>query len=276
MRKRHSLAAIFLLTAPATPIPGQTPRAIAADTVVVPSGTLRLRALLWMPDGPGPFPAILFNPGAGCSIPPAVAARAADIGPTFVKHGYAFLVLFRRGDGLSADQGSCMGDLLRREEAAKGLEARKHLQLVLLTTEQLADVRAGVAYLRSLPRVDARQIGVAGHSFGGQLTLLAAEQDSSIRAVVTFAAAAASWAGSAELRTRLLVAVQGATVPVMLVHAADDSSTAPAYALASELARLGKRHVLKILPDHGHGAVYTAIPQWEPDVFRFLDSYLRP
>jgi len=275
MRLHHFLVALFLLAAPPTPIVAQTPRAIAADTVVVPNGTVRLRALLWMPDGPGPFPAVLFNPGAGCRIPPAVATRAAGFAPTFVRHGYSVLILFRRGDGLSADQGKCMGDLLRSEEAAKGQEARNQLQLVLLTTDHLSDVIAGVSFLRSLAKVDAKRIGVVGHSFGGQLTLLAAEHDPTIRAVVTFAAAAASWDGSPELRTRLLAAVREATVPVMLVHAADDSSTAPAYALAGELSRLGKRHVLKILPDHGHGAVYTAIAQWETDVFRFLDDYVR-
>lgn len=234
---RHCLAGILLLASAPIAASGQTSRTGAPDTVVVPSGTLRLRALLWMPDGPGPFPAILFNPGAGCRIPPAVATRAAGLPPTFVKHGYAVLILFRRGDGLSADQGKCMGDLLRSEEIAKGPEARNHLQLVLLTTDHLTDVVAGLSFLRSLAKVDASQIGVVGHSFGGQLTLLAAEQDTAIRAVVTFAAAAASWDGSPELRTRLLAAVRKATVPVMLVHAADDSSTAPAYVLAGELSR---------------------------------------
>lgn len=228
-----------------------------------------------MPEGPGPFPAILFNPGAGCVIPPAVAARAAGFAPTFVSHGYAVLTLFRRGDGPSADQGKCMGELLRSEEAANGPEARKQLQLVLLTTDHLSDVTAGISFLRNLARVDARQIGIVGHSFSGQLSLIAAEQDTTVRAVVTFAAAALTWEGSEQLRTRLLAAVRRTTIPVMLVHAADDSSTAPAHALAGELSRLGKRHVLKILPDHGHAAVFTAIAQWEQDVFRFLDAHVR-
>ena len=275
MRARRYLAGILLLLAAPIAASGQASQAGAPDTVVVPSGTLRLRALLWTPDGPGPFPAILFNPGAGCRISPAGAARAAGFVPTFVRHGYAVLTLFRRGDGLSADQGKCMGDLLRSEETANGPEARNRLQLVLLTTDHLTDVVAGLAFLRSQARVDAGRIGIAGHSFGGQLALLAAEQDTTIRAVVTFAAAAASWEGSPELRTRLLAATRKTTIPVMLVHAADDSSTAPAYTLASELSRLGKRHVLKILPDGGHGAVYTAIARWEPEVFRFLDGYVR-
>lgn len=276
MRTRRYLVGILLLAVTPIAASGQTSLAGAPDTVVVPSGTLRLRALLWTPEGPGPFPAILFNPGAGCRIPPAVAARAAGFAPTFVKHGYAVLMLFRRGDGLSADQGKCMGDLLRSEETANGPEARNRLQLVLLTTEHLTDVVAGLTFLRTQAGVDAGRIGIAGHSFGGQLALLAAEQDTMIRAVVTFAAAAASWDRSAELRTRLLAAVGKTTVPVMLVHAADDSSTAPAYTLARELSRLGKRQVLKILPDGGHGAVYTAIAHWEFEVFRFLDGYVKP
>jgi len=35
------------------------------ETVIVSSGTLRLKAFLWKPAGSGPFPAVLFNHGAG-------------------------------------------------------------------------------------------------------------------------------------------------------------------------------------------------------------------
>jgi dienelactone hydrolase len=70
-----------------------------------------------------------------------------------------------------------MQDVLRREEKAKGKEARQHLQFILLTTEQLDDVMAALAFLKSVPGVDPQRIAVVGHSFGGQLTLLAAERD---------------------------------------------------------------------------------------------------
>ena len=53
---------------------------------------------------------------------------------------------------------------------------RKGLQLRLLTTDHLDDVIAGLSFLTKLPRVDANRIAIAGHSFGGQLTLLAAER----------------------------------------------------------------------------------------------------
>jgi acetyl esterase/lipase len=113
-----------------------------------------------------------------------------------------FLCPFRRGEGPSADQGQFTGDLLQREEAAKGLEARRHLQLVLMTTDHLQDALAALSFLKSLPDVDARRVAVAGHSFGDQLTLLEASRDRTLRAAVTFGAAAGSWDGSPELRDR--------------------------------------------------------------------------
>ena len=83
------------------------------------------------------------------------------------------------------------------------------------------------------------------------------------------------------MRDRLLAAVDKTTAPIMLIQAANDYRTAPGYALAGELERLHKPHLLKIyLPvgktaDDGHGFLYLAMPQWEDDVFRFLDEYVK-
>ena len=98
----------------------------------------------------------------------------------FAKHGYAFLYPFRRGEGLSADQGAFIGDLLQQEQAAKGDEARKHLQVTLMTTDHLDDGKAALSFIKNLRGVDTHRIAVAGHSFGGQLTLLEAAGDPSV------------------------------------------------------------------------------------------------
>ena len=265
---------------------GQSTQTIAPQVVEIPSGNLRLKAYLWKPVGTGPFPAVLFNHGRSNQPQQytrklTITAAAQVLGPVFVKHGYAFLYLFRRGEGLSADQGQFIGDLLQREESAKGEEARKHLQFVLMTTEHLDDVMAGLAFLRGLPEVDARRMVVAGHSFGGQLTLLAAERDNTVRSAVAFGAAAGSWDGSSEVRARLLTAVHKIAVPVLLLHAANDYSLAPGQTLAAELALLSKPHVLRIYPavgqtaNDGHNFVYTDVALWEDDVFRFLDQSVR-
>jgi carboxymethylenebutenolidase len=258
----------------------------APQTVEIRSGNLHLKAFLWKPSGPGPFPAVLFNHGSGgatasetAGMPITVAAE--KLAPVFVRHGYAFLYPFRRGQGLSADQAPFIQDLLKHEEAAHGKEARQHLQFVSLTTEQLDDVMAALAFLKTAPGIDPTRIAVAGHSFGGQLTLLAAGRDSTVRAVVTFGAAANSWQRSPELRSCLLSAVGNANASIMLIHAANDYDTSAGRDLAGERQRLHKPSLLKIYPpvgqtpDDGHNAVYEAIPLWEGDVFAFLDAHVK-
>jgi dienelactone hydrolase len=264
---------------------GQPP-SIVRETVVVPSGKLRLKAYLWKPTGPGPFPTVLFNHGSGgadadhtAGLPMTEAAE--KLAPLFLKHGYAFVYLFRRGQGLSADQSRFMQDTLQQEEAAKGKAARQHLQFMLATTDHLDDVLAGLSFLKTAPAIDAKRIAIIGHSFGGQVTLLAAERDNTVRAAVTFAAAAGSWERSPELRKRLLTAVDKSAAPIMLVQAANDYSTAPSKALAEELGRLHKSYILKIYPpvgrtpDDGHNFLYLGIPQWQHDVFGFLDEHVK-
>jgi dienelactone hydrolase len=270
------LSVVLAIDEPASTVP---------ETVVVPSGKLQLKAFLWKPNGPGPFPTVLFNHGSGgvdadhtAGLP--ITEAAEKLAPLFLKHGYAFLYVFRRGQGLSGDQGPFMQDILRQEEAARGKQARQHLQYMLATTDHLDDVMAALSFLKTAPAIDAKRIAIAGHSFGGQVTLLAAERDNTLRAAVTFAAAAGSWGRSPELRERLRAAAEKTTAPIMLVQAANDYSTAPSQELAGELRRLHKSYVLKIYPpvgqtsDDGHNFLYLGIPQWEHDVFGFLDEHV--
>ena len=265
---------------------GQAFQSAEPQTVEIPSGALRLKAFLWKPAGRGPFPAVLFNHGRGDDPQHqtpnlTIAATAKILGPVFAKHGYVFLHPFRRGEGLSADQGPFIGDLLEREQIANGTEARKHLQFVLLTTNHLDDGLASLFYLRNLGMVEPHRIAVVGHSFGGQIALLEAEHDHTVCAVVTFGAGANSWQGSDEIRARMLSAVAKIGVPILLMHAANDYSVAPGEAMSDELAGLSKPHVLKIYPPvgksskDGHNFLYTHVVLWEDDVFRFLDENVK-
>jgi len=259
---------------------------MSPQVVEFASGKLRLKAYLWKPVGVGPFPAVLFNHGSGGADADHTAGmpitQAANVlAPFFVRHGYAFLYPFRRGHGPSASQAPFMQDVLRREEESRGKGASEHLQFVLLTTEQLDDVMSALAFLKTIPGINPRQIAIAGHSFGGQLTLLAAERDPAVRAVVTFAAAAGSWDRSLELRERLTDAIHNTNAAIMLTHAENDFRTTAGTALGTELKRLHKTYVLKIYPpvgltpEDGHGMLYENIPAWESDVFEFLDQHVK-
>jgi carboxymethylenebutenolidase len=265
MRVEHLLPCFLLLSLCAL---CQAEQSVVPQTVEFPTGKVRLKAYLWKPVGPGPFPAVLFSHESGgadadhtAGMP--ITQAASVLAPFFVEHGYAFLYPFRRGHGPSASQAPFMQDVLRHEEEAKGRETRQHLQFILLTIDQLDDVMAALAFLKILPGIDSRRIAVAGHSFEGQLTLLAAERDKTIRAAVTFAGAASSWDRSPELREQRMTLQQQLD------------------ALAVELERLHKPYVLKIYPpvgltsDDGHNMLYENIPAWESDVFEFLDQHAK-
>ena len=255
------------------------------DTVTVRSGALRLRALYWRPRGHGPFPGILFLHGSGHRSG-LDAHGVADhrhpeiVGPVFARRGYAFLYLYRRGDGLSRSQGMPSADQMEQALRSGGQEARNRVQLRLLEGDEMDDALAGLAYLRTRSDVDPRRLAVVGHSFGASLALLVAERESALRGVVTFSGSALSWPSSPGLRARLMRAVDRARPPIFLIDAANDFSTDGPKALAAELARLGKPHRLHIYPaagttpEEGHDFVHTGVSAWEPDVFAFLDPRL--
>ena len=166
------------------------------NTVEILSGRLHLKGSLWRPAGRGPFPAVVFNHSRSdtarlnqVQLGLTLEQVAQVLGPVFVKHGFVFLCPFRRGEGPSADQGQFIGDLLQREEAAKGVEARQRLQLELMTGDHLRDALAGLSFLKSLPYVDAGRVAVAGHSFGGEprldsLTVVCVDEVEEQRAIV--------------------------------------------------------------------------------------------
>jgi dienelactone hydrolase len=258
----------------------------APETVAVKSAGVTLAALLWRPQGRGPFPAVLVNHGSGRTreeldrLGP-YERMAENVGPVFARHGYVLLYLFRQGVGPSSGVGTSAVDLMNEEGSAHGQEARNALQLKLLQGREMTDALAGLAFLRSRPDVDSRRVALVGHSFGGSLTVLMAEREPTLRAAVIFSGVGYSWDRSPELRARLFAAVSRTSVPMFFIHAENDYSTHPGKLLDAELARLGKPHRLKIYPavgqtpDEGHDFPNNSVAAWEPDVFAFLDPYMR-
>jgi dienelactone hydrolase len=282
MRRLQMVVLAVVATATATVARGQ---ATAPDTVVVHSGSITLRALVWRPSGRGPFPAILINHGSG-RTPEQLAQRgpyenqAETLGPVFAHHGYVAFFLFRRGVGLSADQGESAVNLMSREADANGQDARNALQLRLLDRD-LRDAEEGIAVLRTLPEVDPRRIAIVGHSFGASLSILQAAREPGVRAVVLFSTAGYSWDRSPPLRARLLDALPRVRAPLFIIHAENDYTLNPGKALDARLTKLGVPHLLRIYPpigktpDDGHDFPVSGVSIWSPDVFAFLDERAR-
>ncbi|MDP9203111.1 MAG: alpha/beta fold hydrolase [Gemmatimonadota bacterium] len=131
---------------------GQPLRAKRVETrreePTVDAGDVRLGATLYMPARGGPFPVIVIVPAG------AVGRTAAATFPNFfVAEGFGVLVYDRR-------PGSAQ------------------------FTTYAADAVATVEYLRRRADVDARNIGLWGHSQGGWVSLVAASQSRAISFVI--------------------------------------------------------------------------------------------
>jgi dienelactone hydrolase len=277
---------LAILASPSVATLARAQRSTAPDTVVVHNGPVTLHGLVFRPAGSGPFPAILLNHGSGRTAEELARlgpyeGQADTLGPVFARHGYVLLFLFRRGVGLSAGQEPNAIDSMTRALSAHGQDVRNTVQLQLLQGREMSDARAGLAFLRRLPDVDPHDIALVGHSFGGSLTFLMAAREPDIRAVVIFSGAGYSWDRSPELRRRLLAAAARVRAPVFLIHAANDYSTGMGTALDARLQQLGRAHRLKIYPpightpEDGHAFPLIGVSAWEPDVFSFLDEYMR-
>jgi dienelactone hydrolase len=262
---------------------GNAQYVIIPDTVSIRSGDLTLKALLWRPAGYSLFPTVIFTHGSYPESDPNhdPIKEASVLGPLFASRGYMYMVIFRRGVGLSKGQGVNSADLMEKAFKLGGQEARNSVQLQQLETDQLQDMRAGLSYLRERPDVDIHRLAILGHSFGGSLTMMVAENDSGLKAVVVFSPAGNSWNLSPKLRIRLTRAVQQIKAPIMIIHAQNDYSINPGYELDSVMNQHKRPHILKVYPSFGnstyqaHNLIFLNPPIWEADVFEFLQEYIR-
>jgi dienelactone hydrolase len=244
-----------------------TAGAAEPQLVAFPSDGLELRGFIFKPEGNGPFPAVLYNHGSEKR-----PGTKPEIGEFFASRGYVVFVPHRRGQGRSP--GSYIMDELATVD--RGMRGQR---LVELHERQLEDVVAALNYLKGVAYVDARNISVTGCSFGGIQTVLAAEKELGWRAAVPFAPAAMTWAGSLEMRQRLISAAGKATAPVFLLQAENDYDLAPSRELAKALEQSGRKYKSVIYPPYGstpaegHGGFcFRGVGVWGADVLSFLES----
>jgi len=202
------------------------------------SGSLTLAGYAYHPPGNGPFPTVIWNHGSEKN--PGGGPQFDSVAAVFVPAGFAVFAPVRRGHGGS--EGGYIVDTLNAARA-KGDGSERAMLVRLHETQQLDDQLAGVAFAKTLPFVDARRLVVAGCSFGGIQTLLAAERARSVgfRAGFSISPAAQTWNVTPELQERLKRAARTIDIPVLLIMPPRDASLEPARVLGAEASRAGKR-----------------------------------
>ena len=276
---RTWVLASLVVLGPCLAVPARAQNAPTAtytkERVTFKSGNLTLVSFLFRPNKPGPFPGLIWNHGS--EKDPGSAPQFDAVAAVFVPAGYVVFAPMRRGHGDS--EGLYIQNQLQSERGGW----RNQLQVQLLEGEQLDDQLAGLAYLKGLPYVDQSRLAVAGCSYGGIQTLLAAERGAGYKAAVAISPAALSWNGNPLLQGRLIMAARKTEIPVFLIQPPKDASLEPSRVLGREFQRLGKPYTGKIYPEdiqedlqtHCFGGIRRGSRIWAQDVLAFLAEVFR-
>jgi carboxymethylenebutenolidase len=241
--------------------------------VTIQSGAYRLHGCAWTPDGPGPYPVMIYNHG---SEPKPAPCGPPDLGYFYQKHGWAFVAFQRHGHEPSP--GEYIGDLQKRAYLSHPFD-RPAAQREINRLHELynLDVEAAVSWVKQQKWADPGRLAMSGISYGGIQTLLTAEKGLGIRAFLPFAPAAQSW--NPVLAERLKEAIRKARAPIFIIQAENDYSLEPSKVLGAELAKKGPPNRAKIYPafgtttQQGHGwfgSRAAGIAVWQADVLDFL------
>jgi dienelactone hydrolase len=245
---RRALALAVACSSLATIARAQDPSAaIWKQRVSFKSGNLTLVGFVFKPAGPGPFPTVVWNHGSEKN--PGTMVQFDSVAGIFVPAGYVVFAPMRRGHGFS--EGKYVVDSTAAVRAAKGPDAAAKLVVRLMESEQLDDQLAGLAFVKQLAYVDTSRLAVAGCSYGGIQTLLAAERGAGYKAAIAISPAALSWEGNKYLQDRLKAASRKISMPTMLLQPPKDASLGPSKVLGAELKHLGAQFTGKVYPATG-------------------------
>lgn len=158
----------------AEPQPTVEPLPYGEEEVTFPNGDITLAGTLTLPQGDGPFPALILLSGSGqqdrdesLSLAPGYRPFR-EIADTLTRQGIAVLRYDDRGMG-----GSTAGDL------------------AAVTSADFADdAEAALRYLQDRVDIDSQQIGFLGHSEGGILAAMVAARNPDVAYVISMAGSA--------------------------------------------------------------------------------------
>ena len=248
-------AAVTEAVGPERPQTPKPPFAYVAEDVTFDNAAITLVGTLTLPQGPGPFPAVVLLTGSGAQDrdqtilghkPFAVWADA------LTKRGVAVLRYDDRGVG-----GSGGGST---EET---------------TADFATDAAAAMAFLRTRPEIEAARIGLMGHSEGAATALIAIANGAPAAFVVMIAGPSVSGAEILSEQAREIVLASGgaaeqadqtrqiqARLMAAVVENKDDGPAAIS-AVAAQLVALGQT------PEQAHQAAVPMGWGW----YRYFAAY---
>ncbi|MBC7397985.1 MAG: dienelactone hydrolase family protein [Bdellovibrionales bacterium] len=183
---------------------------------------------------------MLYNHG---SAPGMLNSKASAIlGPLYVNQGFVFFMPYRRGQGLSQDAGTYIGDEIEKAKQKNGDAGAVETLVQLLKTDHLDDQMAALRWLKKQNYILTAKIAVAGNSFGGIEVVLGADR-AAYCAAIDALGGAETWATAPELQTLMKDSVRNSKSPIFFFQAENDFDLAPSRVLSAESrsSRLNKK-----------------------------------
>ena len=209
---------------------------------------------LHVPDGEGPWPAVLMYPDAG-----GLRGTLRDMGQRMARMGYVTLVpdfYYRSGSFEPFDMRTLMSDPVQRDRLMSMVRS--------VTADMVArDAAAYVDYLISLPETSGTAVGTTGYCMGGRLSLLAAGHlGDRVAAAASFHGGNIAAADDPD-SPHLLAGSLAATVYV--AGATDDATFPPDQLdrLEQALSVAGVTHTIETYPA-AHGFAVPDNPSYDP------------
>ncbi|MFX0203177.1 MAG: dienelactone hydrolase family protein [Candidatus Hodarchaeota archaeon] len=203
------------------------------------------KALIFKPEGKGPFPVVIYNHGMIVDIHGLSGAY---------DHGYELENICQT----LADSGYFVFAPIR-QSGRGNISGHKR------------EVDRAIDYVKKLPDVDPSRIGLMGFSRGGLLTLMVAVERNDLKALVILAPAPGRGQFAEAVRQ-----VSSINAPVLLlVEANDEQHILEDFEMLSRsLENFGKEsRIVKYNRGGGHRLFYTVGYYWD-DVRRFLKDNL--
>ncbi|MCA9862529.1 MAG: alpha/beta hydrolase [Thermomicrobiales bacterium] len=233
-----------------TPLERQaTPMPYAAEQVAFHNGAVELAGTLSLPDGPGPYPAVVLVSGSGPQDRDEYLGGGITIRPfellanALTPAGIAVLRYDDRGVGASTGEFST-GDL----------------------HDFADDAEAAIAYLTTREDIDQDHIGLIGHSEGGAIAAILGARNTDLDFIVSLAGLGVSGEEVLLLQTRLMLEAEGATPEE--VQAQVDLMTQIA-------SLLDDPDQLEEAIYHAALAQFDALPQDQQEAIGDVDTYAR-
>ena len=183
-------------SAPYTPPSYASPSSYGSTDVTVGSGEWALPGTLTVPNGPGPFPAVVLVHGSGAND------RDETLGPN---KPFADLAAGLSSRGVA---------VLRYDKRTAVYGARMAaLAAITVKDETIDDALAAVELLRASPKIDPKRIYVLGHSLGGTLIPRIAAADRTLAGVIIMAGAARPLEDAIVDQTKYIANADGIVTP---------------------------------------------------------------